>query len=88
MHINKTATEYIHGKDDCLSQVTFVHRNKQVNRWKTRFTPQTNKRGDCPKNNQTGAGEGRGENVLTQAKHRSFNRSGVGYVMILAFLNL
>lgn len=86
MHINRTATEYIHGKDDCLSQVTFVHRNKQVNRWKTRFTPQTNKRGDCP--NQTGAGEGRGENVLTQAKHRSFNRSGVGYVMILAFLNL
>ena len=76
MHINRTATEYIHGKDDCLSQVTFVHRNKQVNRWKTRFTPQTNKRGDCPKNN------------LTQAKHRSFNRSGVGYVMILAFLNL
>ena len=49
MHINRTATEYIHGKDDCLSQVTFVHRNKQVNRWKTRFTPQTNKKGDCPK---------------------------------------
>lgn len=88
MHINRTASEYIHGKTDCLSQVTFVHRNKQLNRWKTRFTLQTNKRGDCPKHNQTGAGEGRGGNVLIQAKHRSFNRSGVGYVMTLVFLNL
>ena len=40
------------------------------------------------KKNQTGAGEGRGGNVLIQAKHRSFNRSGVGYVMTLAFWDL
>ena len=76
MHINKTATEYIHGKHDCLSQVTFVHRNKQVNRWKTRFTPQTNKRGDCP--NQTGAGEGRGGERMSLDKQSIDHLTGVG----------
>lgn len=61
MHIKRTATEYVRRKTDCLSQVTFVHRNKQLNRWKTRFTPQTNKRGDCQKKkpDRGGGGEGR-----------------------------
>lgn len=78
MHINRTASEYIHGKTDCLSQVTFVHRNKQLNRWKTRFTLQTNKRGDCPKHNQTGAGEGRGGEGMSLYKQSIDHLTGVG----------